>query len=226
MDVGAARPATSLRRVTGWSWAFLGAAAVLAAGDWAAVARGSRRLEYACKPGTLLLLIAVAEAVDPASGAERAWFVAALGLSLAGDVLLMLPVDLFTGGLASFLLAHIAYVAGFRARGSSLVALAVAFVAVAALAIVPAARIITALRRSNHGDMVAPVAAYIAVISVMGASAIASGSALAGAGATLFMVSDTLIAWDRFVRRFRGARLAVIVTYHVGQAGLVVSLVR
>jgi uncharacterized membrane protein YhhN len=211
--------------VTGSAWALLAASAVLAVGDWVAVGRGHQRAEYICKPATLVLLIAVAIALTPESDAQRTWFVAALLLSLAGDVLLMLPTELFTAGLAAFLLGHIAYVAGFRARGGSLAALGVAVVVVGLVAVLAGSRIISALRRSDHGEMLGPVAAYIVVITAMGASAFASGSAVAGAGATLFMVSDTLIAWDRFVHPFRGARLAVIVTYHLGQAGLVLSLV-
>ena len=40
--------------------------------------------------------------------------VAALSLSLAGDVLLMVRKDLFVAGLAAFLLAHLAYVGAFN----------------------------------------------------------------------------------------------------------------
>ena len=38
---------------------------------------------------------------------------AALVLCLAGDVFLMLPADRFVPGLASFLLAHLAFTVGF-----------------------------------------------------------------------------------------------------------------
>ena len=51
--------------------------------------------------------------------------------------------------------------------------------------------------------------------------------ALAGAtavGALLFFVSDYLIARDRFVRPLPWAPLAIMVLYHLGQAGLVLSL--
>jgi uncharacterized membrane protein YhhN len=50
--------------------------------------------------------------------------------------------------------------------------------------------------------------------------------ALAVGGAALFFASDTLIAWNRFVRPRPWMPLAIIVTYHVGQAGLVLSLAR
>jgi hypothetical protein len=45
----------------------------------------------------------------------------ALGLifSLAGDIFLMLPTDRFREGLASFLAAHVCYIAAFASRSSS-----------------------------------------------------------------------------------------------------------
>jgi len=44
------------------------------------------------------------------------------------------------------------------------------------------------------------------------------------AGAGLFYVSDALIAWNRFLRETRHGRLAIIITYHLAQIGLVLSL--
>src|SRR4029079_17999518 len=89
--------------------------AAFALGDWWAKLTHSRRLEYVCKPATMVALIVTALALAPAAGQDggRAWFVAALVFSLAGDVFLMLPSDRFVAGLASFLVAHLCYVAGF-----------------------------------------------------------------------------------------------------------------
>jgi uncharacterized membrane protein YhhN len=64
----------------------------------------------------------------------------------------------------------------------------------------------------------------MAVISLMVASAIASGSLTASIGALLFFASDAMIALRRFVTRFNGDQLAVIVTYHLGQLLLVLAL--
>jgi uncharacterized membrane protein YhhN len=201
-------------------------AAGFAVGDWIAKATENRRLEYLCKPATLAFLIVVAATLDPAvdAGTRRAWFVAALVFSLAGDVLLMLPRDLFTGGLAAFLVGHICYVAGFWSQDAptpgAFVLTAVIVVAVLAPVLM---RILGAVRGTP--DLV-PVTVYSVVIAVMLASAIASGNVVAGVGAALFVVSDSMIAWDRFVRPFPAAGVAIIVTYHLGQAGLVLSLLR
>jgi uncharacterized membrane protein YhhN len=48
----------------------------------------------------------------------------------------------------------------------------------------------------------------------------------AAAGAVLFYVSDALIGFSRFVREWPWAPVAIIVTYHLGQAGLVLALGR
>ncbi len=213
--------------MTGLAWVLLAAAGLFAVGDWVAVGREARRAEYACKPGTLLLLVGVALALEPAHGDVRAWFVAALLLSLAGDVFLMLPADRFVPGLASFLLAHIAYVVGLNRHGGSARALVLAALPVAVVAAVLARRILWAVLASGYRQLLAPLVAYMIVISAMVTSALATGNAWAAAGATLFFVSDALIAETRFVREPTPAsRVAIMVTYHLGQAGLVLSLLR
>lgn len=199
-------------------------AGVFAVGDWVSRVRADRRLEYLCKPATLVALIATAVTLAPVhdAGGRRDWFVAALVLSLVGDVLLMLPTDLFVAGLAAFLVGHLCYVIGFWARGPGGVAVTIAAVAVVGVVTPIGHRILGALQ--EHRELRVPVVLYMAVISVMLATALATGNALAGLGAALFVASDTMIAWNRFVRPFRGADLGIMVTYHLGQAGLVLSL--
>jgi uncharacterized membrane protein YhhN len=58
------------------------------------------------------------------------------------------------------------------------------------------------------------------------AVAIASGNPLAIVGAALFVTSDSMIAWSKFVAPFAAAPVAIMVTYHLAQAGLVLSLLR
>jgi uncharacterized membrane protein YhhN len=210
--------------VTALAWVLLVAAGALALGDWVAVGRGERRLEYLCKPGTLVLLIGVALALDPAHGDVRAWFLGALVLSLAGDVFLMLPDDRFVPGLASFLLGHIAYIVGLNLHGGTAGELGLAAIPVAIVAAVLAVRILRAVLADGHRELIGPLVAYMLVISAMVTSALATGNVLAAVGATLFFSSDALIAETRFVRPHRGARVAIMVTYHLGQAGLVLSL--
>ena len=215
--------------MNGASTVALAVAGVFAVGDWYAKARAARVLEYVCKPATLVALVFAAGLLDPAADAHtrRAWFVAALVFSLAGDVLLMLPQDRFVPGLAAFLVGHVCYVVGFwthrPATGAFVIAVVVVLVIVAPLA----RRILGAIARSGQtGEFGVPVSGYIVVIASMLATALATGNVLAGAGAVLFVASDSMIAWDRFVKPWAWAPVAIMVTYHLGQAGLVASLVR
>ena len=72
--------------------------------------------------------------------------------------------------------------------------------------------------------LIGPVIAYMAAIAAMVTVAAATGNVLATVGAGLFMFSDSLIAINRFVKPMTWAPMAIIVTYHLGQAGLVASL--
>ena len=197
----------------------LGMAAVFAVADWVAVARGSKLLEYVAKPATTALLAGVALTLVPEDETRRLWFVVALVLCLAGDVFLMLPKDRFVAGLASFLLGHLAYVAGFGLGEAWPWSLGVAVVAAAV-----GTPILRALLAKGDKELVGPVVAYMAVITVMVACAIGTGDAVAIAGAALFMGSDSLIAWNRFVRPRAWAPVTIMVTYHLGLTGLVLSL--
>lgn len=197
---------------------------VVAVADWVAVARDDRRTEYVAKPLTMVLLILTAFALDPTDGTARGWFLVALAFSLAGDVFLMLPRDLFVPGLASFLVGHLAYIVGLRYLGSSASGFLAGVVLVGLALPVLGTRIVGAIRRSDEADLVIPVVVYMGVISLMVVVAGASGVLLALLGAVAFYVSDALIAWTRFVADFRHSRLAVMVTYHLAQVGLVLAL--
>lgn len=208
----------------GLTIALIGLAAVVAVIDWAAVARDHRPTEYVAKPLTMVVLIAAALVIEPADGGARAWFVAALVLSLAGDVFLMLPRDLFVPGLASFLVAHLAYIPGLLIMGISGAGFLAGVVLVGVALPLLAPRILGAISRSDDPSIAVPVGIYMVVISAMVVAAGASGSLIALGGAVSFYVSDALIAWTRFIRELRFGRLAVMVTYHLAQAALVVSL--
>jgi uncharacterized membrane protein YhhN len=201
-------------------------ALVFAVGDWVARLRKRARLEYLCKPAALLALMGAAVALSPASGlaTRRWWFVAALVFSLVGDVLLMLPAELFVAGLAAFLVGHLCYLAGFWTEPPGSFALGVAAVVVVTVVAPVAAAIVRALR--GRGVLLVAVVLYIVVISAMLATALASGNVVAGVGATLFVSSDAMIAWNRFVRPLPGADVGIMVSYHLGQAALVLSLWR
>ena len=199
-------------------------AGALAVADWVAVWRRPSQAENVLKPLVLVAVIAVALALHPADGAQRAWFVVALVLSLAGDVFLLPDVDRFVPGLASFLLAHVAYVVGFAVAGRGDQSLLPLVFVLAGLGLA-AQQIVRGVARTDR-ELLGPVVVYIGVISTMVAAAYWHGDVVGIAGAVLFAMSDTILATDRFVRARRWMPVGVMVTYHVAQALLVASLVR
>lgn len=208
------------------TWLLLAAFLAVAALDWAAVHTRTKALEYACKPGCMVLLIAAAAALDPADGDARTALVVALALSTVGDVLLMLRgdrSDLFLAGLVAFFAAHMAYVVGFSLEGLEAGGLLLGAGLAAALAGRVGRPIVRAVRQGAEAEMAVPVAAYVGVISLMVLTAAGTGDPRAAVGAVLFAASDSLIADNRFIRARPWAPLAIIVSYHGAQALLTAS---
>jgi uncharacterized membrane protein YhhN len=210
------------------STAFLLLALTLAVAmaDWWAVGTDHQVVEYVAKPLTMVMLIAVALALDVSSEMVLGAFVVALVLSLVGDVFLMLPGEQwFVFGLGAFLAGHLAYIVGLVMDGITGRALLVGLVLVGAAVFLIGLKILRAVRGSDAPELAIPVTAYIGVISVMVACAAGTLQVFAIVGAILFYTSDALIAWNRFVKAYPWGRVAIMVTYHLGQMGLVVSLI-
>jgi uncharacterized membrane protein YhhN len=182
--------------------------------DWIAVANDWKAGEWVTKPAALAMLLLYA-GLQP----EVTWvLLAALTFSLLGDVYLMLPKDMFVAGLSAFLVGHVFYILSFNVDdGTRAIWLVVLLLASAPVGL-------KILGAAKPESMRPPVAIYMLVILTMVASAFASASFAAIAGAVLFYASDAMIAWNRFVDPFPGARVAIIVTYHLGQLGLVWGL--
>lgn len=211
--------------MSGAAWIFASVFAVAASANWwSRLSDARRRTELWSKPLALIALIGVAVALDPAVELVRAWFVIALVCSLAGDVFLLFGDRHFVTGLVSFLLAHLAYTLGFVAVGTwSWPAFMVGLAMVTVLAAAVGVRIVAAARRKDR-SLGPAVAAYLAVISVMFCAAMATGSTWAILGAAVFVASDAVLGWRQFVGQAAWMPVIVMVTYHLGQAGLVASL--
>ena len=80
------------------------------------------------------------------------------------------------------------------------------------------------LAREGGPALGGAVTAYMVVIGAMVVTAWATGHPLVALGATVFMVSDAVLALDRFVRARRFGSLAVMVTYHLGQVLIVLGV--
>ena len=73
----------------------------------------NKRLFYVFKPLTTLSIAALCWYLAPTLNSYVYLILLGLLLSTLGDIFLMLPKDRFIPGLASFLLAHLAYIVTF-----------------------------------------------------------------------------------------------------------------
>jgi uncharacterized membrane protein YhhN len=189
---------------------------------------GPRALGYACKPLTTTALIAIA-CLAPGSPPVpyRELIVLGLIFSLAGDIFLMLPSDRFLPGLASFLVAHLLYIAAFsQVAGFQLSPLALAPFALASAALLR-------LLWPHLAGMRVPVTFYVIVIVTMGWQAAAQWSSvgetwalLALVGAILFTLSDAALALNRFRAPFAAAQVAILSSYYLAQWLIALSVAR
>ncbi len=206
------------------AWVAAAVTAVVALVDWRAVVRDDRRTERWAKPAVVGGLLVVALLVGAADSRTGRWVLLALALGLVGDVLLLPEIDRFLGGLVAFLLGHLAWVAACVTVGLDRPVLAWMGVAVLGVALVAGRRILPSAHRDGGVALAGAVAAYMLVIGVMAVAGWATGRLLVGLGATLFVVSDTVLAHGRFVAERHWGRPVVIVTYHLAQALLLAGL--
>jgi sterol desaturase/sphingolipid hydroxylase (fatty acid hydroxylase superfamily) len=153
-------------------------------------------------------------------GRVQRLLLAALVFSLMGDVLL--PAY-FIPGLVSFLVAHLCYIALFRQDApwfANRKALAGALAAAAVMYAILFAHLAPVLK--------AAVACYAIVIACMAAQAIGRATALkdanaigVAAGALVFMLSDSLLAIDKFAVPLPMAQFLVLATYYAAQVLIV-----
>jgi uncharacterized membrane protein YhhN len=188
--------------------ALLAGYAVLAAADAVLAATGHRRLHRLVKP--LLMPTLAAACPDPRTRV-------ALGLGGLGDIALegSSPAT-FTAGLSAFLVGHTAWITALRPLDGSGRLRRNPVLALPHLAAFGA---LNAFLWRRTGPDRLPVLVYSGVLVGMALVALDSGSTRAAAGGTLFVLSDTLIALDRFADlRLPGQDGLVMATYAAAQA--------
>ena len=196
-------------------------AAGIAVLDWWAVATDRRDIERWAKPAVMVFLIVAAVLIPAESEAIRWWIVIGLAFGLVGDVLLF--YDRFIPGAAAFLVGHLAYVVALLLVPQEPRGLLVGGVIVLLVAVF-VGRQIVAGAWAKASVLGAIVAAYMLVIGVVVVLAVGSTSLVVAIAALLFLTSDALLAWARFVGPAPGGRVTVMVTYQLAQAGFVLAI--
>lgn len=214
---------------------FFSLAALFAMADWYAVEKNISWLRYSAKPlvivflGTWLLF-------QPIDLSVSLWLFLALVFSLIGDGWLLAPARFFMAGLAAFLLAHVCFILGFNHQNLppatwGVFQLALLFIFLGIFIYPLIFRGIK--KKSGTRKLQGAALIYFIIVSVMAFSAVSTlfrpeweiqTAALAAAGGLLFFFSDFLLAYDRFIRPVKHGRLAVHISYHLGQFGLVLGV--
>ena len=208
-----------------YAWVLLAAAAAATLTDWFAVATRRRAVEQVAKPAYVVLLGAFAWLLHADQTVSGMFLLAALGLCLVGDLLLLRETDRAFGlGLLAFLLAHVAFLgAVLTLNRLEPFWTGVAVTAVVVLLIV--AFVLWPLARADVGEGLPPTI-YALVLGTFVGVAWWSGHLLVGIGASLFLVSDAVLAARRFWRDVPGSAVVVMVTYHAALLLLVLGVLR
>jgi uncharacterized membrane protein YhhN len=158
----------------------------------------------------------------------------ALSFSLIGDVLLLRP-NLFIGGLVSFLLAHVAYILVYRQHRldghenslQGLHRLRLSF------PIILAGTGFVVILYPKLTDLKIPVMFYALVITVMTLTALfrygrttTESFWLVFIGAVLFMISDSILAINKFLSPIDNAGVYIMLTYSIAQFLIVKGLIK
>jgi uncharacterized membrane protein YhhN len=181
--------------------------------------KGPRLLVYLFRPITMAVIISlVLEAGSHAGPYYRYAIAAGLVISLAGDVFMMLRKKRFLEGLICFLVAQICYtfafLSGIRLKFSSWPTLPLLIWTV----------LVVVILYPHLGKMRVPVIIYVLVIITMARAALERAIQLPGtaplaaaAGGILFVISDSVVAFDRFVKPFRSAQAFILSAYFAAQ---------
>ena len=142
------------------------------------------------------------------------FFLAGLALSFFGDLFLLFKWG-FLPGLGSFLLAHVFYIISFRKKNQNTIwkfwpIILGLYASVLLVFLFPYLK-----------EMKIPVLIYAIVISVMMYSAIKTNNRNLIIGALLFLISDTLLSVNLFLKPLMILNLLVMITYVSAQWFLV-----
>jgi uncharacterized membrane protein YhhN len=198
--------------------------------DWPTVRHFSKPL--------LLVSLAIYYYVSVGRGELSKLIMLALIFSWGGDVLLMYQPKhelYFIFGLASFLVAHLFYIftyKQFRSEDTSNALMGVQRFRYSFPVILAGTGLITILY--NHlGDLKIPVVIYALVLVLMVLNALfrfgrtgLSSFSMVFFGATLFMISDSLIAINKFLMPVANSGLWVMITYITAQYLIIEGLLK
>lgn len=178
------------------------------------------------KPLTLILIILIATIFPAIESTYKIFIVLGLLFSLLGDIFLIYPEQHFKNGLIAFLVGHVCYIIAF------IVSTGFHFTFWLFLPIVVVGVVYARIILPYSREMKIPIITYILIIALMVWMAIERlnslptlGILLTAIGAILFMISDAVLALNKFRKPFFSAEVIILSTYFVAQWLLAVSVI-
>jgi uncharacterized membrane protein YhhN len=167
------------------------------------------------------IVILVIGVLSTQASFTRSVLLVALAFSACGD--LLLAFDKFIFGVAAFLLAQLSYALIFKTYWQGITTRWVVSIMLLVYMLLMAWLLLPSL-----GDLKIPVIAYLLAIGVMGFLAVQSSLNMRWAilGAMVFIISDSLIAINKFVHPIPFESYWIMSTYYAAQFMLVTSLLK
>lgn len=123
----------------------------------------------------------------------------------------------FVFGLSMFLIGHLFYLSAFYRLRILTRARVAMIVPIALYAGYFGWQLTSALSNDGDSGLIVPVLLYVIVICLMAWTAILSGNRYAIIGSLLFLASDTILAWNKFVSDIEHSGVLIMTTYYVAQ---------
>jgi uncharacterized membrane protein YhhN len=161
----------------------------------------------------MLLILFYAYLQKPFASSRNRWLIlTGLFFCMQGDWL----ITWFIFGLSSFLVGHLFYVGGFLTKWRYSRVRLMMILPIAVYAIYMGSTIIHHLSKGET-SLIVPVIFYITVISTMVWSAIMTANKWAIIGSVLFMISDSILSWNKFISHISYSDVLIMTTYYIAQ---------
>ncbi|OZV67663.1 lysoplasmalogenase [Winogradskyella aurantia] len=186
---------------------------------------------YIAKPAIVASLIFLFVKTFHSRSYIRFFTITALIFALIGDILLMFVhiwEHYFTLGLVAFLLAHVMYILVFLKQRNSKIS---PFRCIVILFLY--AMVLFYYLHTGLGDMLIPVVIYMLVILTMATTAFLRKEKvntvsfkLVFTGSIFFMLSDSILALDKFYKPMPFSNISIIITYAIAQYLIVLGIIK
>lgn len=189
------------------------------------------QLHYFSKPLILIALIVFFyKQSEHLNKSNRVITLLALMFSLIGDVLLMFvnkSANFFMSGLVAFLIAHIMYISVFYKSRNKIANK----LPIIVILLIYASGLFYFLI-DGLGEMLIPVLLYLLVILTMATTALIRKRSnrdsykLVFVGAVFFMISDSLLALNKYYEPLPFSNISIILTYALAQYLIVLGILK